>query len=323
MRHALARPILLALAGLLLAAVQASAERVPGTRFERGSATDGLGRAITYYLSDSPTPKPLALVIQGSGCSALFRPLADGAMSAVGYHNVFRSVADDRYRVLAVEKPGARSSAEAPSAGTTDGCPPAFLEEHTVERWAAALTAALIAVRSHAGVIGQRTLVIGHSEGGVLAARLARLDPAISHAAVLASPGPDPAEELILWGEGRKRPRAETQGLIARIRAMPDSTTEIALGHPHRRWASFLVADPVVDLLASSARVFAAHGDADANWPVAAHDGLVARLRAGGREVTALRLPGADHSLNRPGQKPPEGMIEVFRAIRDWATAAS
>ena len=321
MRHALARPILLALAGLLLAAVQASAERVPGTRFERLSTTDGLGRNITYYLSDSPTPKPLALVIQGSGCSALFRPLADGALSAVGYHNVFRSVADDRYRVLAVEKPGARSTAEAPAAGTTEGCSPAFLEEHTVERWAEALKAALAAARTLADVVGGRTLVIGHSEGGVLAARLARLDPAISHAALLASPGPDPTEELILWGEGRKRPRAETRALIARIRAAPDSTTEMALGHPHRRWASFLAADPVADLLASSARVFAAQGEADSNWPVAAHDSLASHLRARGRKVMALRIPGADHSFNRPGQKPPEGMIEVFRAIRDWAAA--
>lgn len=323
MRRFLTRRLFLALAGLLLAAAQASAERVPGTRFERLSAADSLGRTITYYLSDSATAKPLALVIQGSGCSALFRPLSDGLMSAVGYHNVFRSVAEDRYRVLAVEKPGARSAAEAPLGGTAEGCPAAFLEEHTVERWSEALTTALTAARRLADVVGEKALVIGHSEGGVLAARLARLDRAISHAALLASPGPDPAEELILWGEGRKRLRADTASLIARIRAMPGSTTDLVLGHPHRRWASFLAADPVADLLASSARVFAAQGEADANWPVAAHDTMVARLRAGGREVMALRLPGADHSLNRPGQKPPDGMIEVFRAIRDWATTSS
>ncbi len=322
MRQLLSRFAAVAVVGLLLAA-PALAERVPGTRFERFGTTDGLGRAITYYLSDGPTPKPLALVIQGSGCSALFRALPDGVMSAVGYHNVFRSVADDRYRVLTVEKPGARSTAETPVSGTAEGCPVAFLEEHMVERWAEALTAALAAARRLAGVVGEKTLVIGHSEGGVLAARLARLDRAISHAALLASPGPDPAEELILWGDGRKRPRADTAALVTRIRATPDSTTALVLGHPHRRWASFLAADPVADLLASSARVFAAQGDADANWPVAAHDGLVSRLRAGGREVMALHLPGADHSLNRPGQKPPEGMVEVFRAIRDWAAASS
>lgn len=311
---------LLTTLALLLVVSPAFAERVPGTQFERLSATDGLGRTITFYLSESATPKPLALVIQGSGCSALFRRLADGTMSAVGYHNVFRSVGGERYRVLAVEKPGARGIDEPPAGGTAEGCPQAFLEEHTVARWAEALKASLDAARTLEGVLADRILVIGHSEGGVLAARLARLDAAISHAALLASPGPDPIEELVAWGEGRKRPRADTLAMIAKIRAAPDSATDLVLGHPHRRWSGFLAADPVADLLASKAKVFAAQGDADANWPVLAHDALVARLRSGGREAVALRLPGADHSLNGPGQRPPEGMAEVFRKIVAWAS---
>lgn len=305
---------------LLLAVTPAWAEHVAGTQFEKLVTTDGLGRAITYYVSDSATAKPLALVIQGSGCSALFRPLADGAMSAVGYHNVFRSVGGERYRVLAVEKPGARSTAEPPVGGTAEGCPEAFLTEHTVERWAEALRASLVAARTLPGIFADRTLVIGHSEGGVLAARLARLDGAISHAALLASPGPDPVEELVAWGEGRKRPRADTLAMIAKLRAAPDSVTDFVLGHPHRRWSGFLSADPVADLLASKAKVFAAHGEADANWPVVAHDTLVAGLRSGGHDVMALRIQGADHSLNGPGQKPPEGMADVFRKIVAWTS---
>jgi pimeloyl-ACP methyl ester carboxylesterase len=305
---------------LLLAVTPAKAERVPGTQFAKLSATDSLGRAITFYLSDSATPKPLALLIPGSGCSALFRPLPDGAMSAVGYHNVLRGIAGERYRVLAVEKPGAPATSVTQGSGNAEGCPKVFLEEHTVERWAEALKASLAAARTIADVIPGRTLVIGHSEGGVLAARLAKLDARISHVALLASPGPDPVEELALWGEARKRPRADTLALVARIRAAPDSATDFVLGHPHRRWSGFLTADPVADLLASSAAVFAAQGNADTNWPVAAHDALVARLRSGGREVEALRLPGADHSLNAPGQRPPEGMAEVFRRIVAWAS---
>jgi pimeloyl-ACP methyl ester carboxylesterase len=305
----------------LLLAVPALADRVSGTAFERLVATDGLGRPITYYLSDSVTPKRLALVIQGSGCSALFRPLTGETMSAVGYHNVFRSIGGDRYRVIAVEKPGARPATEPPAGGMAEGCPADFIAGYTVEAWAEALRAALAAARRQANVIAERTLAVGHSEGGVLAARLARLDPGISHVALLSSPGPDPAGELILWGEARGRPRTDTAALIARIRASPDSTAEFVLGHPHRRWSSFLAADPVADLSASTARIFAAQGDADANWPVAAHDALVKHLRAAGHDVTALRLAGADHSLNLPGQKPPEGMMDVFRKVLAWAAS--
>lgn len=319
MRRPAPRLILAVAALLLLLATRAAAERLPGTAFERATTVDGLGRTVTYYLSESPAPKPLALVIQGSGCNALFRRLADGRISAVGYHNVFRSVGGERFRVLAVEKPGARGVEEPPVGGQAEECPRSFLEEHTVERWAEALRAALAAARAAGGADG--TLAIGHSEGGVLAARLARLDAGLRHVALLASPGPDPVEELVLWGEARKRPRAETLALVARIRAEPDSVTALVLGHPHRRWASFLAADPAADILASSARVFAAHGDADANWPVAAHDALIQRLRDAGREVQALRLAGADHALNVAGQRPPEGMAEVFRAIVAWAGA--
>lgn len=315
MRRALRLFLLLVAVG---ASTPAAAERLPGTRFEKLGTTDGLGRQVTYYLSNSTSPKPLALVIQGSGCSALFRQLADGAMSAVGYHNVFRSVGGDRFRVLAVEKPGARSITEPPVGGTAEGCPQAFLEEHTVERWAVALVAAMAAARRQPNVESDRTLVIGHSEGGVLAARLARLDRRVRHAALLASPGPDPVEELLLWGEGRKRPRDETAAMIERIRAKPDSITDYVLGHPHRRWASFLAANPLRDLLASSAVVFAGHGDADTNWPVAAHDALVKGLHAGGASVTTLRLGGADHSMNRGGQRPPEGMLDTFKSVLNW-----
>ena len=315
MRHALAR-IVVVLAGLLPAAA-AFAERLPGTAFASAETQDAFGRPVTYYLSEVDAARPLALVIQGSGCNALFRPIP-GGYSAVGYHNVFRSVGGDRYRVLAVEKPGARTVGEPPVGGTTEGCPARFLEEHTVERWAAALAAAMAAARADPLVAAAPMLVIGHSEGGVLAARLARLDPRVGHVALLASPGPDPVEELALWGESRGRARSEIAAMVARIRATPDSATDLVFGHPHRRWSSFLAADPLADLLASGARVFLAQGDADANWPVAAHDALARGLRAAARPFAALRLAGADHGLTGPGQKPPEGMIEIFRAILRW-----
>ena len=306
-------------AALAVLAVPALAEPVPGTNFQRYVTTDGRGGALTYYLSEAPYPKPLAVVIQGSGCGALFRPAAGGAMNAVGHHGLLRSVVGERYRVLAVEKPGAKSASEPPSGGNAQDCPRRFLAEHTVEKWAEALKAALAAARQKSGVIPDRTLVIGHSEGGVAAARLARLDPKISHVALLASPGPDPVEELVLWGESRGRKRPETEATIALIRAKPDSITDFAFGHPYRRWSSYLSADPVADLLGSPARVFAVHGEADTNWPFAAHVSLVDRLRDAGHAVDAVRLAGADHSLNHPGQRPPEGMADIFRQILVWA----
>lgn len=317
MRHALASLAALVLAGILPASA-ALAEDIPGTPFSRERTVDALGRTVTYYLSDGDVTRPLALLIQGSGCNALFRPIPAGGYTAVGYHNVLRGIGGHRYRVLAVEKPGARFINDQPIGGNAEDCPKAFLEEHTVDRWATALSAAMAAARRAPFVDAERSLVIGHSEGGVLAARLARLDPKVRHVALLASPGPDPVEELAIWGESRKRPRAETLALVDRIRASPDSTTEFALGHPYRRWASFLAADPVADLVASDAFILLAHGDADTNWPVAAHELLATGFQRAKRSFMTLRIVDADHSFNRTGQRSPEGMAEAFKTVINW-----
>jgi hypothetical protein len=58
--------------------------------------------------------------------------------------------------------------------------------------------------------------------------------------------------------------------------------------------------------------------------PVAAHDMLVAELRARGRDVTAERLEGADHGFQTedlPKQGPPAGMQALLGRVLHWSLA--
>ena len=56
--------------------------------------------------------------------------------------------------------------------------------------------------------------------------------------------------------------------------------------------------------------------------PVAAHDALVADLRARGRDVTAERLEGADHGFRTEDMpKPPAGMQAVLGRVVRWFLA--
>jgi dienelactone hydrolase len=82
-----------------------------------------------------------------------------------------------------------------------------------------------------------------------------------------------------------------------KVRQDPESTTQFWLGHPYRRWSSFLAHSVTEELLRAKARVYAAAGTRDAVIPVEAHDMLVAELRARGRDVTAERIEGADHGF--------------------------
>src|SRR5215510_10360596 len=70
---------------ILLTALALGADPAPqldptelGVPFQRYTATDGLGRTITFYLSipanvQQDAKLPVALIIQGSGCQSLFR----------------------------------------------------------------------------------------------------------------------------------------------------------------------------------------------------------------------------------------------------------
>src|SRR4029077_12477856 len=95
-----------------------------------------------------------------------------------------------------------------------------------------------------------RTLVVGHSEGVIVAAHVAATNPLVSHVAVLSGGGPTQLFDLIalaLQAQPADRSpddakhRAEAiRGGWPRVLADPDSADKLWLGHPHRRWSSFL-----------------------------------------------------------------------------------
>jgi dienelactone hydrolase len=108
----------------------------------------------------------------------------------------------------------------------------------------------------------------------------------------------------------------------AKIQQDPESIAQFWLGHPYRRWSSFLTHSVTEELLGSKARVYLAAGTRDAVIPVAAHDMLVAELRARGRNVTAERLEGADHGFQTEEMpRPPAGMQALLGRVLQWFLA--
>lgn len=305
------------------------AERDPtdlGVPFERWSVADALGRRITFYLSraPSPAPGPLVVLVQGSGCTSLFRQRGDRVTG--GHQSLLRQAVAGRARVLAVEKPGVRYLDDRPERpGEAAGCSREFLEEHTLPRWAAAIEAAVAAARGLPGIDASRTLVTGHSEGGLVAARVAADDPRVTHVASLAGGGPRALFDLAEAARRRAAP-GEAEARVAEIYrqwalvlADPERADRFFLGHPYRRWSSFLRTSVLEELARTPARVYLAHGTEDAAVPVAAFDLLLAELRARGRDVTAERLAGADHGFARPGDGGgAAGMQALLGRVAGW-----
>lgn len=300
--------------------------QVPGQPYEQFALQDRAGRKLTIYVSERPKTTqsvPLVLYIQGPGCGSLFAKRGSQVVVTSG-HGTFVEALTGRARVLIVEKVGVEPFVQ------QDECEKltTFNEQHTLERWADALSDALAATRGLPGIAQDRLLVAGHSEGGVVAARLARSVPAVTHVALLAGEGPSQLFSLIqlartgaLFREISSDPEKRVNYVLdewKRIQAEPDRADKFFLGFAYRRWSSFLRTSPLEELGATSARIYVAQGlDDRAVAPVSA-DVLFAQLVARGKAVTYERTPGADHSFNVATTPKVDGWRRQLDAIARW-----
>jgi pimeloyl-ACP methyl ester carboxylesterase len=303
-----------------------------GIPFQRYTTRDSYDRTITFYLSippktEKPEGLPIVLFIGGSGCQSLFSKRGDRIAS--GYQNILLTQEKGRARVLVVEKPGIKFLDAPERPGSAIGASEEFLKEHTLQRWAEANVAALRAAWTLRGIDRSRTLVIGHSEGGIVAARVAAEAPEVTHIASLAGGGPT---QLFDLAEFQAQPRVDDKPGDAERRVAfvytewakvlnnPQSIKEFWLGHPYRRWSSFLQRSVTEELLRSKAKVFLAQGAEDKSVSIRSFEVLLAELKGRGRDVTSERLAGADHGFRTSDmpQGSPDGMKGMFDRVLNW-----
>jgi pimeloyl-ACP methyl ester carboxylesterase len=292
--------------------------------FRRRSTIDSYGRRITLFVSplEPPTGAAIAVYVQGSGCHSLFRRGEHGEFRG-GYHVVLEQVMAGRGQVVAVEKPGVPFLNDPGPRGTAEGCPPSFLREHTLPRWVAALRAAIDHVTGGPSP-GKPVLVLGHSEGAIVAATLAAEDPRISHLALLSGSGPTQLFDLLAAARREAATDADaahrTHDVLAdygRIRRNPEALT-LTWGHPNRRWTSFLSTSTIEQLRRTTANLYLVHGTADEVVPVQSFDMMIAELIRDGRPLRVERIDGATHSLSRADESSDHSAAAIFARIVDW-----
>ena len=178
---------------LLFCSALAAVEDYPvgDNPFHRYAAEGRDGQRITFYLSTQQAPShpvPMIVWVQGTGCSSQF--VSVGGRMSRGLQGVLYSVARGRARVLAVEKPGVEFLDDPPDDGDARTCRPEFRAAYTLDRWATTIADAIQAAQKLPGVDTSKTLVIGISEGGIVAMRVSNVSPQVTHAASLSGGGP-------------------------------------------------------------------------------------------------------------------------------------
>jgi pimeloyl-ACP methyl ester carboxylesterase len=291
---------------------------------------DKYGRRIDFFVSEEPSgaaPMPLVVYVHGSGCQSNFVE-ENGRLQGRNGHSTIADVVRGRARLVIVEKPGVKLFDAPPDPGGASRASPAFRSEHTLERWAEAVHAALETARKLPEVLPGRVLVVGHSEGGIVAAKVAAEDPSVTHVAVLAGGGPTQLFDLLtlarrglLLQSVSKAPQERVDYALSQwreIQADPESADKLFLGHPYRRWSSFLKTSTIEQLLKTDARIYAAQGTEDQAVAWESFDLLRAELASRGRKAEFDAVAGADHSFVLHSDKPSDGWKDLFERVLSW-----
>ncbi|MBX3321982.1 MAG: alpha/beta fold hydrolase [Phycisphaeraceae bacterium] len=311
--------------------VAVASEPIDQFPYDGFTTTDAFGRTIRFYLSKPPGPDsllPLIVCVQGSGSQSVFVEVETPSGKRIGSGGpeaMMLGLARSRARILVVEKPGVEFLVQPSQPGSAMESTEEFRREHTLDRWTEAIHAAINAASVLPGVDASRVLAVGHSEGGQVVCHLAAKNASITHVATLAGGGPTQLFDLIelARSSGFGPPNADAEERVEwlldgwrRVLGDPDAHDEFWLGHPHRRWSSFLATSPVEAMHKSKARVFIAQGTADQASHVSAAEVLYAELLSRGRDVTYLRIEGGDHGFRSPADA--DGWKSVHSNVLAW-----
>lgn len=305
-----------------------SPEPVPGQPYERFFTRDRFGREIIFYLSRTTggqNPLPLVVYIEGSGCGSRFEE-KDGKIRPAGGHIVVADVFKDKARVLIVEKPGVKYLAQ-PQGGCKDSLE--FNREHTLERWAEAVEASTRAAHRLPQISRDKTLVVGHSEGGLVACRVARdLPQIVTHVSTLAGGGASQLYDLLtlarqgeFFDEVSSDPEVRVRYVVNKwkeIEANPMSSEKFFFGFAYRRWSTFLATSPIEELATVRAKIYIAQGTEDKAVVPTSADALYAQLVAKNKQVVYDRVEGANHSFRIKDRPKVDGWQELFERIAKW-----
>ncbi len=317
--------ILLLSVSNLLSAQKADVEFLPNLPYDKYTLPTGQD-TLTYYLSvtSSKEKLPLVVYIQGSGYNSLFARKQDGQIVTTSGHLSWYIAAQERYRLLIVEKPGVKYLQSGESAS--------FDERFSLQSWSHAIVTAIDHALRHEDILAGQVLVAGHSEGGVVASRVASLlDGRASHVAVLAGEGPSQLYSLYKLAEDGtffNTPEHNMPTAAQRIQYLenkwqdilkdPGSTRKKFWGFTYLRWSSMLTTSVIDELAAYKGKILLVQGTADKSVHPEAAIVSYTSLLSKGRDVQLELFEGADHSFNIADNPQADGWKLAIQAVTDW-----
>ena len=286
---------------------------------------DARDRAIGVYLMRDDRPKPLVVLIHGSGCGPIMTISAAGELRDTSlFQDVVASRSGDFHFAL-VEKRGVQPLVFA--AGTTrddrlkaferaqQECSPEFMRHVTKPARVEDVLATVMALSRERWVTS--ILMAGHSEGTHVATGILRAmkQPPVAAAGLFASAGPMP----FYAGYAARGPDvARFQQTLDRVRMLQSADDDFLYqGLPARRWKTFwLDGTPIDDVRDSVVPLFVAQGTRDGATLAADLFVLEATRQQPTRRLRYVVVEGGDHAFETPNG---ERLGRLFDDFLQWA----
>lgn len=243
-------------------------------------------------------PLPCVLFVTGSGLED-----RDEAIPLVKGYRPFRQFADAFARAgiasLRLDDRGFGESGGVPDSATTAD-------------FAGDARAALAWLRARSGIDGARLVVVGHSEGALIATMIGADGPAVR--AIVSLDGPARDGRRIIEYQNRyaleHEPGADSARVAGRLREAMAELDATAARKPWIRY--FLACDPATYARRVRVPVLVVQGGNDRQVTADQADELAAAIRSGGnRDITVRLIPGVNHLLLADADGNPAGYAKL------------
>jgi pimeloyl-ACP methyl ester carboxylesterase len=288
-------------------------------------ASDG-GRSVEVYVAHDERPKPVVILLHGSGCLPEFTVDPDMSFHETSLFQDAIGPALERVHVAVVGRRGVEPLAF--SVGMTDSdkrqaferamreCSADYFQQATKPTRVADAVTAIRALRGQAWV--RKILLAGHSEGTeVVTGVLQRRDPDVDGAGLFASAGPI----RFFGGYVARGPgdREFFKRVFDRVRMLQQADDDFMYeGLPARRWKTFwLDSTPIDDVRNSTVPLFVAQGSRDETTLPADLFALEAIRQQPTRPIRYVVVEQGNHAFETPdGRSHVAGLFADFLA---WA----
>jgi dienelactone hydrolase len=284
-------------------------------------------RAVDAFLARDAQPKPVVVLLQGSGCVPSFTIDTDDVLHSTSLFEDLVTARLERFHFASVEKRGVTALQFA--AGMTveqkqqafaraeRECSAEFVDHETKD---ARVEDILALIRAVSGEPWARQIILaGHSEGTHVATGvLRRLKTAdVAAAGLFASAGPIPFYGgYVAAGAGD---RAVFQTTFDNVRMLMRADDDFMFrGHPARRWKSFwLDSTPLEDIRESTVPLFVAQGTRDGSILASDLFALEAVRQQPSRPLRYVVLQDGNHAFETPDRR--LHLPRLFDDFLGWA----